>query len=356
MKVAFLAPCLSIQGSFYDVFTDILRCAASQLGVELDVIDCSHSAERLVDEGRRLAGTSHGPDYVLLPDYLGSGRTLLPILDEAGLRVFFVVECLTKGARATHGEPRQKHRNWLGEIVPTDLDAGYCLAKTLTSQARAQGARDGKIQVGILSGDQSTAGNARFQGWLRLLSAEPDVQQTSFQYAGWERGPAKSAAALMLRSHPEIGVIWAANDAMALGAVEAVREAGRAPGEEVLLGGVDLGHEALVAVDEGSLAVSIGGHCLDGARALILLHDHFKGRDFDPWSRPSSLVSVTAENVGRYRRLFEGRAWGSFDFSRFSRIKNPSLQQADFSIESLLPPGLAGPGSGDGVARVEPAP
>ena len=32
-----------------------------------------------------------------------------------------------------------------------------------------------------------------------------------------------------------------------------------------MAGGIDFGHEALVAVSEGSLAVSIGGHFLDGA-------------------------------------------------------------------------------------------
>jgi hypothetical protein len=67
--------------------------------------------------------------------------------------------------------------------------------------------------------------------------------------------------------------------------LDAARGAGRVPGGDVLLGGIDLGREALTQVAEGSLAVSIGSHFLDGAQALILLHDHHESRDFEPWSR-----------------------------------------------------------------------
>jgi ABC-type sugar transport system substrate-binding protein len=201
---------------------------------------------------------------------MDAGRELIPALDAAGVQVLLVAEGLSSAARAALGGPRQKHRNWLGEILPDDAEAGYLLAKALTRAAREGGltAGHGKIQVGILSGDQSSAGLARFRGWVRLKTEDPGVEQASFQYAAWERDKARSATTLMLRSQPQIGLVWAANDAMALGALDAAREAGRVPGKDILLGGIDLGHEALVAVSEGSLAVSIGGHFLDGARAL----------------------------------------------------------------------------------------
>jgi ABC-type sugar transport system substrate-binding protein len=338
MKAMFLAPSLGLEYGFYDVFTDIMRVAATQLGIDLEVADCGKSADRMIDCARVLEDPARRPDYVLLPDYMGCGRDLLPMLDAAGVGVFFVAEVIAGGARATHGEPRGKYSRWLGEIVPGDDEAGYLLAKTLTREARARArtSTDGKIHVGILSGDQSAAGLARFRGWHRLMGEEPDVERASFQYASWEREPAKGATALMLRSHPEIGVIWAANDAMALGAAAALREASRVPGKDVLLGGIDLGYEALVGVCEGTLAVSIGGHFLDGARALILLHDHHRGQDFEPWSRSSPLVVATAENAERYRRFVERRAWRAVDFTRFSRVRNPGADTPELSLESIV--------------------
>jgi ABC-type sugar transport system substrate-binding protein len=213
------------------------------------------------------------------------------------------------------------------------------LAKALTREARERGWKggDGRIHVGILSGDQSSAGLARYRGWIRLKGEDRDVAQASFYYAGWERGSAKSTAALMLRDHPEVVVIWAANDAMALGAADATREVGRVPGGDVLLGGIDLGREALAQVAEGSLAVSIGGHFLDGALALILLHDHHMGRDFEPWSRRSSLTAATRRDADRYHRFLRGQAWKNVDFTRFSRVRGPGSEPPAFSLDSILP-------------------
>ncbi len=187
------------------------------------------------------------------------------------MRVLVLAEGFSRGARATLGEPRLKHTNWLGEILPDDAEAGYLLARTL-----------------------------------------------------------------MLRSQPDIDVIWAANDAMALGALDAARTAGRAPGKDLFLGGIDLGYETLVAICEGSLTVSIGGHFLDGARAILLVHDHHRGLDFEPWKIRSPLVSATHENAGRCCRFFEERAWGTVDFTRFSRAGNPHAEPPGFSLDSLV--------------------
>ena len=86
----------------------------------------------------------------------------------------------------------------------------------------------------------------------------------------------------MLVAAPQIRVLWCANDSMALGALAAAVEAGRRPGEDLLIGGVDLVDRALAEVAAGRLEVSIGGHLVDGARALLLLHDHHQKRDLVP--------------------------------------------------------------------------
>jgi DNA-binding LacI/PurR family transcriptional regulator len=345
MKATFLAPALGPDRTFYAVFADIMATAAAQLDVELQLIDCRKSPDEMIERGRVVARRTRRPDYVLFPNYMGVATELLPVFDEARLPVFVVAEGIAGVARASQGEPRQKRRHWLGEILPPDVEAGYELAAALTRQARERGWRgaDGKIHAGILSGDQSSAGLARYRGWTRLKGEESDVRQASFHYAAWERGSAMKAAALMLRDHPEIVVIWAANDAMALGAADAVREAGRVPGRDVLVGGIDLGQEALAEVAAGSLSVSIGGHFLDGALALILLHDHHQGRDFEPWSRHSSLTKAMKRDANRYHRFLEGRGWQGVDFTRFSRVRWPGSGTCAFSLDAIV---AQGEGSG----------
>jgi hypothetical protein len=106
MRVAFLAPSLGVEHSFYDVFADVVEAAAGQLHVDFSKVDCGRTAERFLECGRALAREARPPAYVLLPDYMGAGRELIPALDEAGLRVLLVAEGLSSAARAALGGPR----------------------------------------------------------------------------------------------------------------------------------------------------------------------------------------------------------------------------------------------------------
>jgi ribose transport system substrate-binding protein len=82
--------------------------------------------------------------------------------------------------------------------------------------------------VAILEG----APNA-FNGVQRKLGFEDAAQRAglrivSSQTANWETSQASQVAAAMLTAHPDLAALLCANDSMALGAVAAVRDAGRA--------------------------------------------------------------------------------------------------------------------------------
>ncbi|HYD39704.1 MAG TPA: ABC transporter substrate-binding protein [Anaeromyxobacter sp.] len=322
MKIVHLVP-TNGESDFYEVLIDVERAAATRLGIELEVVYCEGSRAKMVELGAALGRRTPRPDYVLLPNFEGAAHELLPALDAAGVPSFLLNEGMTPTDRMSHGDPRCKHPRWLGELIPDDVAAGQQLAAMLTEEARARGlvAPDGKIHVGVVSGTQTYAGQTRYQGWLALKKERPEVVQASVQYGNWAPDVSRTVAALMLRRHPEITVIWTANDAMALGAVDAVRDCGRKAGKDVLIGGMDLHTSALRHVEDGAMAVTLGGHVLDGARAVLLLHDHFHGNDFEPRSRRSLLEPVTAADARAYRRFFESRGWQKVDFARYSRVK-----------------------------------
>jgi ABC-type sugar transport system substrate-binding protein len=140
----------------------------------------------------------------------------------------------------------------------------------------------------------------------------------------------------MFRADPQIGVVWCASDAMALGALSAALEAGRRPGKDVLIGGVDLIDRALEEVAAGRLEVSVGGHVVDGAYALVLLHDQHRTCDDTPQERTSRLVAVRAAEAHRYQRYIHERAWHVGDFTRFSRVRNPAATDTELSLQKLI--------------------
>lgn len=171
---------------------------------------------------------------------------------------------------------------------------------------------------------------------MEVKSRNDDVEQAAFAYGGWEEETGRSAADVLLKNAPEMSVIWCANDAMALGALAAAKDAGRRPGEDILIGGVDLMGRALKEVAAGSLAVSIGGHLIDGVRALIRLHDHHEKRDLEPVCSMTHLVAVEAREASRYLDFIENRGWRTVDFTRFSSLKNPAASADDLSLDAIL--------------------
>lgn len=336
VKIVHLVP-TNQESLFYEGLVSIERAAAERLGIELEVVYCGGDRPKIVAIGTDLARSTPRPDYVLLPNYQGAAHELLPALDTAKVPTFLLVEGTTPTDRMPHGEPRTKYARWLGELFPDDVAAGQQLAAILTDEARTRGLMvDGKIHVGVVTGTQTFAGQARFQGWLTVKRDRPDVVQAGVQYGYWETDVARSAVRAMLRAHPEITVLWAANDAMALGALEAIGECGRTAGKDVLVGGVDLLADALRHVEAGTMAVTLGGHVLDGARALILLHDHFHGKDFSPHSGRSLLEPVTAALAPSYRRFFENRGWQKVDFARYSRVKSGSDTVPPLTLRAIV--------------------
>jgi ABC-type sugar transport system substrate-binding protein len=337
MKVMLLAPNVGNPGTFYDIFSDFLRVAARQLRVEIEFVDATKQRETLLVRAREAVAAAKKPDFMLLVNYMSVGQEVLAANTAAGIGTFFVVEGMGGGELSTLTAAGGQPGGYLGQIVPDDVEAGKMLGEALTSAARARGLVDasGMVHVGAIAGEHTQAGNARFRGWQAVLKEHADVLQAGFQYGAWEEEPAKAVAALMLRAAPRISVLWCANDAMALGALAAAVEAGRHPGKDILIGGIDLVDRALAEVAAGRLEVSIGGHMVDGARAVVLLYDHHQKHDLTPQTRTTHLVAVRQPQAERYLRFMKERAWHSADFTRFSRVTNPAAR-SEVSLEGLM--------------------
>jgi hypothetical protein len=141
----------------------------------------------------------------------------------------------------------------------------------------------------------------------------------------------------VLRRYPQTRLIWSAGGGMAYGAAEGVRALGLVPGADVLIGGIDWSVPSLQAVRRGELAVSFGGHVLEGAWAMVLLHDYHHGHDFGEerliWR--TRLAPATDANVSRILRCLSG-GWARTDFKAFSKVYNPALQHYSLSFGMLL--------------------
>jgi hypothetical protein len=89
-------------------------------------------------------------------------------------------------------------------------------------------------------------------------------------------------------------------------------------------------------VADGRLEVSIGGHIVDGAGALIALHEHHEKRGTEERQRTTHLVAVGQQDAARYLRFIEDRGWHKVDFRRFSRVTNPDGAGEGLSLEAMM--------------------
>ena len=134
--------------------------------------------------------------------------------------------------------------------------------------------------------------------------------------------------------------MWAANDLMAFGAMDAVRERDLQPGRDMFFSGVNTSPEALQALRSGELSALAGGHFMLGAWALVIVHDHFKGIDFaasEGLEMDQPMFTLFSPALAqRFNQMFGEGRFDAIDFRRFIKVHNPRLKRYNFDFRQLL--------------------
>lgn len=151
-------------------------------------------------------------------------------------------------------------------------------------------------RVGVLEGIRTAFnGQQRRQGFEEAMKAAGIVIADA-QTAQWEMDQANRIAAAMLGEHPEIKALLCCNDSMALGALAAVKSAGRSG--EVLIVGFDNIAAIRAAVKEGSVLATADQHADQLAvYGIELALDLIRGKR-PPADTTTPVDLVTAETLG----------------------------------------------------------
>jgi ribose transport system substrate-binding protein len=127
----------------------------------------------------------------------------------------------------------------------------------------------GKGTVAVLEGIPGhETGDARLRGFRESMQANSGLSIVASQTANWERDQAFNVMQNMLQAHADIGAVFACNDVMALGAVEAIAAAGRTASIRVV--GFDAQDDARKAVTEQRMAGTIAQNPREMGRLAML--------------------------------------------------------------------------------------
>ena len=135
-------------------------------------------------------------------------------------------------------------------FISVDNEHGaYLAAKYVADQVQAP------TEAAILEGIRSAI-NARQRksGAERACAGNPKIRVVAAETAHWKIDEAYEVTRRLFKAHPKLGVLFCANDMMAIGALKYLQESGRT---RVRVAGFDALAEARAAVRAGQLAVTV---------------------------------------------------------------------------------------------------
>ena len=177
-------------------------------------------------------------------------------------------------------------------IASDNVGGGKQAAKALSEAIHGEG------EILVLQGKTgSSASRERGQGFDEGLKDSPNIKVVAKQTAEFERVKGLDVTTNLLQAHPNVKAIFAENDEMALGAIEAL---GDKAGKDVIVVGFDGVEDALKAIKEGTMYASIAQQPADmAAQAVVEASKLLKGEAATK-EMQVDVVTVTKDNVDKF--------------------------------------------------------
>ncbi len=281
------------EDQFFRMIEIGMKDAAAKRGVQLSV----NNSRNGPDEELRLIDTYiiRGVDAIVISPL--SGKASIPALERAhqkGIKIITYNTVLEADFPLAYIESDQAE---LGAIT------GRAVKQYVEENL------DGKANVAILSFETQhpETGGARVRGFLSQIEQLPGVKIVAKQDA-WLQPDADNAVSSILTAHPDLNIVWAANEGGTVGAVTAVRNAGKAG--QVAVFGTDMSRQLadFLLADDGILrAVTAQKPFEIGSMAVEAAVDALEG---NPVEKKVSLPGVlfsrrSPEEIEQFRQRLE---------------------------------------------------
>ena len=225
----------TLDNPFFVDLADGAEEAAEELGVNLTVVDAGDDAATQMSSVEDLV--IQGMDLIAINPV--DGDAIVPAIEEADMMNIPVIT-VDRGAEtdvAVH-------------IASDNVEGGRMAAEYMAEMLNNEG------RVIELEGIPGTsAARERGEGFNEVMDEIEGIEIIARQPADFNRAQGMSVMEDLLEAHENIDAVFAHNDEMALGAIEAIDAAGLT--DEIMVVGFDAIGDALTAIEEGTLAATI---------------------------------------------------------------------------------------------------
>jgi simple sugar transport system substrate-binding protein len=234
--------------------TKSIKETAEELGVELRFSDAQQNQMKQIEAVRKL--------IIQKVDVIG----ISPIVETGWEEVFREAKAagipiILSDRRAD--VPEDLYVTYLGsDFLEEGRNAGRVLAKLVQGEAKI---------VELAGTIGSAPANDRFKGFREIIRGYPGMKIIDSKSGDFTRARGKEVmAAFLVKYGQTITALYAHNDDMALGAIEAIEEYGLKPGVDIKIISVDASHGAFEAMIAGKLNATIECNPLLGPQFFAL--------------------------------------------------------------------------------------
>ncbi len=247
--------------------TNSIKETAGELGIELKFYDAQQKQDNQIKAVRELI--VQRVDVIGISPIVETGwETVFKEAKAAGIPIILV------DRRAAVLE--DLYRTYLGsDFVEEGRNSARILAKLVNGKANI---------VELVGTVDSAPANDRYKGFREVLKDYPDMKIIDSQSGDFLRSQGKEVMAGFLKSYgKEITAVFAHNDDMALGAIQAIQEYGLRPGVDIKIVSVDAAHGAFEAMIAGTLNATVECNPLLGPQFFDLALKVINGENVPKW-------------------------------------------------------------------------
>jgi ABC-type sugar transport system substrate-binding protein len=254
---------------------------AKTLGYESKIFDSQNNTSLETDHFENAIASGYSAILFNPTDANGSVVNVLKA-KKAGVPVF----CMDREVNTADGATSQ--------ILSDSYSGSVSLGKYFVQTMHKKG---NYVELLGLVADNNTW--SRSKGFHSLVDYYPGLKMVAQQSADFDRNKAMEVMESILQAHPDIDAIFCGNDAMAMGAYQALVAAGKA--NRVKVFGFDGAEDVVQAIKENKIsATGMQFPKVMAQTAANYADEYFKGKRDFPKKIPVAVELVTSDNINDY--------------------------------------------------------
>ena len=243
--------------------TESMRSEAKERGIKkLIYTNANSQASKQISDIRDMI--AQDVDAIVVAPLLEEG--LDPALNaakQAKVPVFLI-------DRETAGTPCEDYITFMGSNFLEQGKRAADIMANLTNE---------KAKVAVLEGTPGASVTIdRTEGFEQQLKKYPDMEIVASQTGEFLRTKGQTVMEQLIQSNPEIDAVYAENDEMALGAIQALKDAGKDPGKDVKVVSIDGTRQAVQAIITGDINAVIETNPRFGPLAFDTIEKFLAGK------------------------------------------------------------------------------